>query len=62
MKEETEKKIVLKVVATHKADGGLPAAWAGPIAIEVQTQGRSEGKPANSANTKEPYLWLRIAP
>jgi hypothetical protein len=62
MKEETEKKIVLKVVATPKADGGLPAAWAGPIAIEVQTQGRSEGKPANSANTKEPYLWLRIAP
>lgn len=62
MKEETEKKAVLKVVATPKADGGMPAAWSGPIAIEVQTQGRSEGKLANSANTKEPYLWLRIAP
>jgi hypothetical protein len=62
MKEETEKKVVLKVVPTAKGDGSAPAAWSGPITIEVQTSGQQESMRANAANTKEPYLWLRIAP
>jgi hypothetical protein len=61
-KEESEKKVVLKVTATPKADGSTASAWAGPVWIEVETQGRNEKQLANAANTKQPYLWLRIAP
>jgi len=62
VKEESEKKVTLKVVAVPKADGTPTAAWAGPISIEVETQGRGEKKLANATTTKQPYLWLRIAP
>ena len=61
-KEESEKKVVLKVTAIPKADGSAAAAWAGPVWIEVETQGRNEKQLANAASTKQPYLWLRIAP
>ena len=62
MKEESEKKVVLKVTAAARADGTPAPAWSGPVTIEVQTQGREEKKLANATNTKQPYLWLRIAP
>ena len=62
VKEESEKKVILKVIATPKADGTAAAAWAGPVSIEVETQGRNEKNLANAASTKQPYLWLRIAP
>ena len=62
VKEEGEKKVTLKVVAVPKADGTPTAAWAGPISIEIETQGRGEKKLANATTTKQPYLWLRIAP
>jgi hypothetical protein len=61
-KEESEKKVVLKVAATPKADGSAAAAWAGPVWIEVETQGRNEKQLANAASTKQPHLWLRISP
>jgi hypothetical protein len=61
-KEESEKKVVLKVTATPKADGSPATAWAGPVWVEVETQGRNEKQLANAASTKQPYLWLRIAP
>jgi hypothetical protein len=62
MKEDTEKKVVLKVVAVPKPDGTPQTGWSGPISIEVQTQGRTEVRLATASNTKEPYLWLKIAP
>ena len=62
MKEDTEKKVVLKVVAVPKPDGTPQMGWSGPISIEVQTQGKAEARLAGASNTKEPYLWLKIAP
>ena len=59
---ESEKKVVLTVTAPPKADGSAAAAWAGPVWIEVETQGRNEKQLANAASTKQPHLWLRIAP
>ena len=61
-KEESEKKVVLKVVAVPKPDGTMPAPWSGPIGIEIQTQDVAEKVQVNAASTKQPYLWLRIAP
>ncbi|MCE2813773.1 MAG: hypothetical protein LW850_25610 [Planctomycetaceae bacterium] len=62
MKEESEKKVVLKVTAVPKADGSPQVGWSGPVSIEIQTQGQAASKQANATNTKEPHLWLRIAP
>lgn len=61
-KEESEKKVVLKINAAARADGSPPPVWSGPIAIEIQTQGPDEKKLVNATSTKQPYLWLRIAP
>jgi hypothetical protein len=60
VKEETEKKVVLKVTAVPKTDGTPPPIWSGPVSIEIQTQGRNEKKLVNATSTKQPFLWLRI--
>lgn len=62
MKEESEKKVVLKVTAAPKADGSPQVGWSGPVSIEIQTQGQAASKQAKATNTKEPHLWLKIAP
>ena len=62
LKEESEKKVVLKVAAIPKPDGTPQVPWSGPITIEIETAGRPIKPPATATNTKLPWLWLKIAP
>jgi hypothetical protein len=59
MKEESEKKVTLKVVAGQAGEQGV---WSGPVGIEIQTTGRSLPEKVIAAGTKQSWLWLRIAP
>ena len=62
MKEDSEKKVVLKV-AVSGADAAAGAIqWSGPVGIEIQTTGREEKESVRSATTKQPWLWIRLAP
>lgn len=62
MKEDSEKKVVLKV-AFSGADAAAGAMqWSGPVGIEIQTTGREEKESVRSATTKQPWLWIRLAP
>ena len=62
MKEESEKKVVLKVVGSSGEPATGAIQWSGPVGIEIQTSGREERQTVRAATTKQPWLWLRLTP
>lgn len=62
MKEESEKKVVLKVVGSSAEPANGVVQWSGPVGIEIQTSGREEKQAVRAATTKQPWMWLRLAP
>ena len=62
MKEESEKKVVLKVVGSSGEPATGAIQWSGPVGIEIQTSGREERQTVRAATTKKPWLWLRLTP
>ncbi len=59
LKEESEKKVTLKVVAVQAGEQGV---WSGPVGIEIQTAGRDIPEKVIATGTKQSWMWLRIAP
>jgi hypothetical protein len=59
MKEESEKKVTVKVVEGQAGEQGV---WSGPVGVEIQTTGRGIPEKVVATGTKQSWLWLRIAP